>query len=159
MTEKAKGRQNSHPSYEMKDDVKGVDEQLCFALYTASRSMTQLYRPLLAPLGLTYPQYLVMLVLWQDDGVTLRYIAETVGQKPGALTPVLKRMEQDGLLERERNQKDERQLKIRLTSKGRALRVDALKVNQCIFESCDMPVEELERLKQNIEKLTKSLIF
>ena len=106
-------------------DIMPLDRQLCFSLYSASLAMTQLYKPLLEPLGLTYPQYLIMLILWEHDGVSLKDIGTKLGQKSGALTPVLKRLEQDGLVERVRDEKDERALNIRLTEKGKELRTEA----------------------------------
>ena len=105
-------------------DIMPLDRQLCFSLYSASLAMTQLYKPLLEPLGLTYPQYLIMLILWEHDGVSLKDIGAKLGQKSGALTPVLKRLEQDGRVERIRDEKDERALNIRLTEKGKALRTE-----------------------------------
>ena len=139
-------------------DIMPLDRQLCFSLYSASLSMTQLYKPLLEPLGLTYPQYLIMLILWEQDGVSLKLIGARLGQKSGALTPVLKRLEQDGLVERIRDEKDERALNIKLTDKGEALRKDAAKVGPCVAEACGMPIPELVELKAKLEKLRSNLL-
>ncbi len=120
--------------------------------------MTQLYKPLLDPLGLTYPQYLIMLILWQEDGVGLKDIgARLGGQKSGSLTPVLKRLEKDGFVERERDAKDERALSIKLTQKGDALRAPAAKIGPCIAEACGFQMNEMAALKTCLEKLRENL--
>ena len=99
-----------------------IDRQLCFALYSASLAMTKLYKPLLAPLGLTYPQYLVMMALWEGDGLTVSQLGERVALDSGTLTPLLKRLETAGLLQRLRDTADERRVLLRLTAAGRRLR-------------------------------------
>ena len=101
------------------------EAQLCFALYTASRAMTQAYQPLLAELGLTYPQYLVMCVLWHGDGLSVRALGERLQLDSGTLTPLLKRLEAQGRIRRERAASDERQRQIWLTESGRALAAPA----------------------------------
>ncbi len=141
----------------VKEDALLLDSQLCFSLYSTSLTMTQLYKPMLEPLGLTYPQYLIMMVLWEEDGIGLKDIGARLNQKSGALTPVMKRLEEDGLLNRVRVPDNERQLDIRLTPKGNALKADAFKVNQCIIESCGMPMEELIELKNTLDKLRDNL--
>ncbi len=98
-----------------------LDNQLCFALYAASRAVTQAYRPALEALGLTYPQYLVMLVLWEDDDVPLKHIGERLMLDSGTLTPLVRRLEQQERLTRVRDPEDERRIRVRLTRKGRAL--------------------------------------
>lgn len=98
-----------------------LDEQLCFALYSASRAFTRAYAPVLAPLGLTYPQYLVMLVLWDGDGVSVTELGARLGLDSGTLTPLLKRMEEAGLISRARDPDDERVVRVGLTKAGRAL--------------------------------------
>jgi DNA-binding MarR family transcriptional regulator len=103
-------------------DALKLDHQLCFALYAASRAVTQAYGPLLEPLGLTYPQYLVMLVLWEQDGVSVGTLGDRLLLDSGTLTPLLKRMESMGLLKRTRSSQDERVVIIALTAQGRALR-------------------------------------
>lgn len=135
-----------------------LDNQLCFSLYSASLAITQLYRPLLAPLGLTFPQYLVLLILWEEDGVSLNHIAQRLGQQPGALTPVLKRMEEDGFLVRTRNKKDERQLEICLTERSLDIRANALEINECIVKECGMPRNQLMDLKDQIDQLKANLL-
>jgi DNA-binding MarR family transcriptional regulator len=105
-----------------------LDRQLCFALYRASRAITRAYGPLLEPLGLTYPQYLVFLKLWERDGISVNDLGGCLALDSGTLTPLLKRLEQRGLLERKRDTADQRVVKIFLTDDGRALRARARKV-------------------------------
>jgi DNA-binding MarR family transcriptional regulator len=105
-----------------------IDEQLCFALYAASRAVTRAYAPLLEPLGLTYPQYLALLVLWERDGLPVKQLGERLALDSGTLTPLLKRLEHQGLVERRRGQVDERVVRIHLTTAGRALRGKARKI-------------------------------
>lgn len=102
-----------------------LDDQLCFALYSASHLMTRAYRPMLTALGLTYPQYLALLVLWEADDLTVGALGERLYLDSGTLTPLLKRMEAQGLVERRRDPADERQVRIRLTEAGRALEAEA----------------------------------
>ncbi|PWR22558.1 MarR family winged helix-turn-helix transcriptional regulator [Zavarzinia aquatilis] len=102
-----------------------LDDQLCFALYSASHLMTKAYRPMLTALGLTYPQYLALLVLWEADDLTVGALGERLFLDSGTLTPLLKRMEAQGLVERRRDPADERQVRIRLTETGRALEAEA----------------------------------
>ncbi|WP_319531035.1 MarR family transcriptional regulator [uncultured Cohaesibacter sp.] len=135
-----------------------LDQQLCFALYSTSLAMTQLYKPLLEPLGLTYPQYLVMLILWEGDGLPLKDIGARLGQKSGALTPVLKRLEEDDLVVRERDEKDERALKIHLSEKGRALREAASGIGPCLIEATAMHLDELMDLRKTLVQLRGNLV-
>ncbi|TXH96650.1 MAG: MarR family transcriptional regulator [Rheinheimera sp.] len=134
-----------------------LDNQLCFALYSTSLAMTKSYKPLLEKLGLTYPQYLIMLILWQQDGVALRDIAEKLHTESGALTPVLKRMQEMGLLIRARSLHSERTLEIRLTDAGRAMQQDALKINQHIALNCGSSLTELAALRDQLIKLRQTL--
>jgi MarR family transcriptional regulator, organic hydroperoxide resistance regulator len=135
------------------DNPLALDNQVCFSLYATSLAITQAYKPLLAPLGLTYPQYLIMLILWEEDGVSLNHICKRLGQQPGALTPVLKRMEEDGLLKRNRSQNDERQLEIFLTQRGKMLEAEGLKVNRCMIDTAAAPPEHLQEIKQALDAL------
>lgn len=105
-----------------------LDQQLCFALYRASRALTRAYAPLLAPLGLTYPQYLVLLVLWEEDGASVSRVGERLDLDSGTLTPLLKRLEAQQLLTRRRATGDERVVELWLTEAGRALRARALPI-------------------------------
>ncbi|AZQ12650.1 Organic hydroperoxide resistance transcriptional regulator [Shewanella khirikhana] len=134
-----------------------LDNQLCFALYSTSLAMTSLYKPLLEPLGLTYTQYLIMLILWEQDGMGLKDIAERLGQQSGALTPVIKRLESQGLVHRRRSDEDERSLVISLTEAGKTMEQQALEVNQCIISHCGMEIPELQALKQLLNDLRHKL--
>ena len=136
-----------------------LDSQLCFALYTASRSMTQAYQPLLGELGLTYPQYLVMLVLWEEDGVTVKRLGERLLLDSGTLTPLLKRLEAAGLLVRQRASEDERRVEVWLSAAGKALESQAAAVPQAM--RCRYGAEgreaESAMLRQTLQQLTKLL--
>jgi DNA-binding MarR family transcriptional regulator len=144
-------------------DPQHVDEQLCFALYNASRAVTRAYAPLLEPLGLTYPQYLVLLVLWEGDGLPVKQLGERLALDSGTLTPLLKRLEQQGLVERRRGRLDERVVHIHLTARGRALRSKARKIP--IELACragydiasERSVRELVRLRDELTALAHRL--
>lgn len=139
------------------DTLLKLDNQLCFALYSTSLAMTKAYKPRLEALGLTYPQYLVMLVLWQQDGVTLRDIAEKMWMDSGALTPVLKRLEQQGLLTRRRVSGNERALEICLTQAGQLLKTQAAAVVLEIGNACGLEFSELVNLRQQLQQLRQQL--
>ena len=126
---------------------------LCFALYSASHAMTRLYRPLLAPLGLTYPQYLVLVSLWAQDGRSVRELGEELALESNTLTPLLKRMEESGLITRARSSEDERVVQVSLTEKGSALRSEAEKVTACVFEASGLSLDELGRLRNEVRAL------
>jgi DNA-binding MarR family transcriptional regulator len=140
-----------------KKDILALDSQICFDLYSTSLAMTQVYKPLLKRVNLTYTQYLVLLVLWQDDGVGLKEIAKRLFQKPGALTPVIKRLEKEGILTRERSTLDERNMLITLTPKGAAMRDNGMAINECIFQSCGMDTEEIIFLSEKLKQLRYTL--
>ncbi|QNP40890.1 MarR family winged helix-turn-helix transcriptional regulator [Lysobacter solisilvae (ex Woo and Kim 2020)] len=134
-----------------------LGNQLCFTLYSTSLAMTKLYRKLLAELELTYPQYLVMLVLWEGDELTVSQIGERLFLDSATLTPLLKRLEAAGLLTRERSTQDERQVVIRLTRAGKALQAKAAQVPESIFCAADLPKEQLAPLKAQLEALRANL--
>lgn len=134
-----------------------LDNQLCFALYSASLAMTKAYKPLLEELGLTYPQYLVMLILWQQDGIGLRDIAERMLMDSGALTPVLKRLEQQGLVTRRRVSGNERALEICVTEQGLAIKPKAAAVVTQIGTSCALELHELAALREQLLQLRQKL--
>jgi DNA-binding MarR family transcriptional regulator len=134
-----------------------LDNQLCFALYSASLAMTKLYKPLLEELGLTYPQYLVMLVLWERDGLMVSEIGERLFLDSGTLTPLLKRLEAAGLVARIRDVQDERRVHITLTSEGRKLKTRAAKVPACIREASQCTLAELVQLKTQLRDLRERL--
>lgn len=133
------------------DSALRLDNQLCFALYSASLAMTKLYKPLLEPLGITYPQYLVMLVLWESDGVMVSEIGERLFLDSGTLTPLLKRLETAGLLTRLRDADDERRVRIKLTAAGRALKRQAAEIPACILETTQCTPSTLLSLGQDIK--------
>ena len=129
------------------EDPLKLDRQVCFALSVASRSVIAIYRPLLEPYGLTHPQYLVMLALWQHGPLSVKELSRLLQLDPGTLSPLLKRLESSGLLRRERDAKDQRNLALALTDKGTALRAEAEKIPAGIVERLGMPVEELMDLQ------------
>ena len=134
-----------------------LDHQLCFALYSASLAMTKRYKPLLEALGLTYPQYLVMLVLWEHSGVTVSQLGERLFLDSGTLTPLLKRMEAAGLLQRIRSMKDERRVQITLTAAGRRLKASAGRVPSCVVQAAGCPLPELVALTRQLQALRTRL--
>jgi DNA-binding MarR family transcriptional regulator len=125
-----------------------IDDQMCFALYAASRSLTAVYRPLLEPLGLTYPQYLVMLVLWQQDSCNIKDIAATLHLDYGTLTPLLKRLEALGLLTRQRRVDDERAVEVALTTQGAALRKQAAHIPVEISKALGLTATQVADLRE-----------
>jgi DNA-binding MarR family transcriptional regulator len=134
-----------------------LDNQLCFALYSTSHALTKAYAPLLERLGLTYPQYLVMLVLWESDGVTVKALGERLRLDSGTLTPLLKRLEAAGLVRRERDKRDERQVRIGLTEAGVALRAEAGAVPRGIACAIGLPLDKIVALKTELERLRAAL--
>ena len=134
-------------------DPLALDRQVCFALAAASRSVIGLYRPVLAPLGLTHPQYLVMLALWERSPRTLTDVAESLYLEAATLSPLLKRLEQAGYVSRARSADDERALSIELTPAGEALRSQALAVPGTIVERLGVPVAQLERVRDELTAL------
>jgi DNA-binding MarR family transcriptional regulator len=134
-----------------------LDNQICFAVYSAAHAFNKVYKPLLDRLGLTYPQYLVMLSLWERDGVPLKDIGERLFLDSGTLTPLLKRLETAGLVKRTRSTEDERQVMIALTAQGQALKEKARSVPQSILEATDCSVGQLVALKSEIVALRDRL--
>ena len=130
-----------------------LDQQLCFALYSASLAMTKLYKPLLEPLGLTYPQYLALLVLWQDDGLTVSQLGERLHLDSGTLTPLLKRLEGAGLVQRLRDAQDERRVRVQLTAAGRALKKQAARVPEAVACASGCALDELAALTTRLRSL------
>ena len=134
-------------------DPLALDRQVCFALAAASRSVIGLYRPVLAPLGLTHPQYLVMLALWERSPRTVRDLGDTLLLEPATLSPLLKRLEAAGLVTRARSVADDRALDIELTADGRALRSKAEAVPGTIVQKLGMPVTDLEDMRDALSRL------
>ncbi|GGM07362.1 MarR family transcriptional regulator [Pseudooceanicola nanhaiensis] len=135
----------------------GTGDMLCFALYSANHAMTRLYRPLLQPLGLTYPQYLVLVALWSEDERRVGALGEELGLDTNTLTPLLKRMAEAGLVTRGRSAADERVVTVRLTDKGRALEAEAERITTCVFEATGLSVEELADLRDRIARLNTEI--
>ena len=134
-----------------------LDNQLCFALYSTSLAMTKLYKPLLDELGLTYPQYLVMLVLWERDGLMVSELGERLFLDSGTLTPLLKRLESAGLIARVRAVEDERRVHITLTAAGRKLKARAQKIPGYILSASQCSIPELVQLTRQIRGLRQRL--
>ena len=134
-----------------------LDNQLCFALYSASLAMTKLYKPVLAPLGLTYPQYLTLLALWQRDGQGVSELGEKLFLDSGTLTPLLKRMESGGWLLRRRSTDDERRVLVYLTAKGQALRTQARKVPHALASNTGLNFDQIAQLTQRLQRLRGQL--
>jgi DNA-binding MarR family transcriptional regulator len=135
-----------------------LDNQLCFALYSTSLAMTKVYKPLLDALGLTYPQYLAMLVLWERDGLMVSELGDKLYLDSGTLTPLLKRLESSGLISRIRAVEDERRVYITLTSSGRKLKMRAAKIPSCILSASQCSVPELVALTSQVQALRKKLM-
>lgn len=134
-----------------------LHRQVCFSLYSASRAATAVYRPLLDQLGLTYPQYLVLRVLWDGDGVSVRDLGRSLELDSGTLSPLLKRLEAAGLVARRRSCADERRVDIHLTENGRALQAKALDLPQRVAEAAGMEPKELQALQETLAKVTRAL--
>jgi DNA-binding MarR family transcriptional regulator len=134
-----------------------LDKQLCFALYSSSLAMTKLYKPLLDKLGLTYPQYLVMLALWEQDTLSVTALGERLFLDSGTLTPLLKRMESSGWLVRQRSLHDERRVLVSLTENGRSLRAAAQHIPAYLIETSGCTLPELNSLTLQLQKLRNKI--
>ncbi len=134
-----------------------LEQQLCFDVYAASRAINKAYRPLLEALGLTYPQYLVMLVLWQHEAQTVKQLGTQLQLDSGTLSPLLKRLESAGFLQRQRRASDEREVEIQLTEAGRALRHQASNVPASIFQAIGLTGPEYVQLKQLLRQVMASI--
>lgn len=143
----------AHPISTPSPALLQLDNQVCFALYSASLAMTKLYKPLLESIGLTYPQYLVMLSLWERDGITVSELGERLFLDSGTLTPLLKRLEASGLVTRLRDAQDERRVRTTLTPAGRALRDRAEAIPACVLESSQCTLPELTALTRQLQQL------
>ncbi|GAA3837134.1 MarR family transcriptional regulator [Sphaerisporangium flaviroseum] len=147
----------------MKDELLRLDRQVCFAVHATSRALDGVYRRELAELGLTYPQYLVMLVLWEhqpaagDPPLTLKRLGQALRLDSGTLSPLLKRLEAAGLVRRDRDTRDERSLHVRLTPAGAALRARARKVPERVFAATGLDESELTHLRQVLARVTTAL--
>ena len=135
------------------DDLLALENQVCFALAVASRSVIGMYRPLLEPMGLTHPQYLVMLALWERGPHSVRALGEALRLEPATLSPLLKRLESLGYVRRDRDPGDERALRVELTASGAALRERALEVPPAVMRLLDMNVAELASLRDALHRV------
>ena len=135
------------------DDPLALEHQVCFALAVASRTVIAVYRPVLEPLGLTHPQYLVMLALWEDEPLSVTELSRMLELDAGTLSRLLKRLEAAGLVLRDRNPTDERSLAVALTEKGRALRKQALAVPGTVLERLDMDLDDLVALRDRLTEV------
>lgn len=132
------------------DDLLRLDNQVCFAIVTAARNVVALYRPVLEPLGLTHPQYLVMLALWQRAPLRVSDLAELLQLEPATLSPLLKRLETTGYVRRERDPDDERALRLTLTPAGRELRQQALEIPGAVMARLDLTLADVEALHRTL---------
>jgi DNA-binding MarR family transcriptional regulator len=137
----------------MGDEALLLDNQVCFLLYGASRAVTQLYQPLLEPLGLTYPQYLVLLVLWETDGTSVRTLCDRLYLDSGTLTPLITRLEAAGLVQRVRSRDDARVVDVHLTAAGKRLKRAARAVPEALVCRLGLPVRELVRIRGELQRL------
>lgn len=135
-----------------------LDMQICFALYGASHAFNRAYKPLLEPLGLTYPQYLVLMALWEKETATVKVLGEMLGLDSGTLSPLLKRLEQAGLITRKRGTVDERQVMIALTPNGMDMKTKAADVMRAIGEATGCSLDELGQLRDQLNALKGNLV-
>lgn len=135
-------------------DGLSLDEQLCFALYRASQAIIASYRNHLSDTGLTYTQYLVMLVLWEEEDANVSLISDRLGLNSGTLTPLLKRMEKQGLITRNRALEDERIVRIRLTDVGRKLRIPVRDARRKVVVDTGLTQQQIARLRQDLNRLS-----
>ncbi len=140
-----------------RDEARKLANQLCFAVYSTAHAFNKVYKPLLDPLGLTYPQYLVMLILWDEDEVTVKDLGQRLQLDSGTLTPLLKRLEANGLVTRRRSQADERRVVVTLTEAGRALNEKAEGVPRDLFCSTGLTLDGLNALRDTLLALRGSL--
>ncbi|WP_184721942.1 MarR family transcriptional regulator [Caulobacter sp.] len=147
----SKNNASSDPSVE----ALKLDNQLCFALYGAANRMTRLYRPLLDAMGLTYPQYLVMLVLWESSPRTVGALGEALDLDSSTLTPLLKRLEAAGLVERHRDPEDERRVIVDLSDAGRTLREDAKAIPEQMICALDLQMDAISTLRERLKVLAR----
>lgn len=137
-------------------DLLALDRQVCFALAVASRNVIGLYRPLLEPMGITHPQYLVMLALWEEAPLKVSELARRLSLEPATLSPLLKRLEANGMVTRERNPRDDRALAVSLTTKGVEARTQAERIPPAILDRLNMSLGELEELRDGLTRLIEA---
>jgi DNA-binding MarR family transcriptional regulator len=150
----------SQPKTLASETVEGdlrLDRQLCFAAYSLSQAFSRVYKPGLDQIGLTYPQYLVLLVLWEQDDRTVKQIGDRLHLDSGTLTPLLKRLEAAGIVRRQRDTKDERQVRISLTPKGQGLKEQAAEARQGVACATGLPAVDIQDLRDDLIRLRDSL--
>jgi len=140
-----------------RDDIVPLEQQLCFSVYSAAHAFTAAYKPLLEPFGLTYPQYLVLLALWQKDGVSVKEIGGRLHLDSGTLTPLLKRLQASGYVRRGRDPANERQLRVELTEEGQRLRWKVAEVRKSLVCSVGMTEEPIQALREQVDAMTEAL--
>ncbi|WP_246186832.1 MarR family winged helix-turn-helix transcriptional regulator [Microlunatus speluncae] len=145
----------SIPAEVEEPDLLALEQQVCFALAVASRTVIGLYRPILEPMGLTHPQYLVMLALWQHGSLSLRELTDLVSNDAATLSPLVRRLAESGYVRRDRDPDDERSLRISLTPRGRRLRQKALDIPPTIMKKLDMDLAEVRRVHASLTDLIK----
>lgn len=138
-------------------DALGLDQQICYALSIAARGVVAVYKPLLDPLGLTHPQYLVMVALWQHGALHVKDLGVLLSLDSGTLSPLLKRLDAMGLVTRERSTSDERQVTVTPTRRGESLRRDAVEVHEEVVRRLGLDTEELEQLRAVLDRVKKSV--
>jgi DNA-binding MarR family transcriptional regulator len=142
----------------LEDEMPRVEQQLCFALYATLHAAHKVYAPLLGSIGLTYPQYLVMLVLWEGDDMTVKAIGERLHLDSGTLTPLLKRLEANGLLGRARDPKDERQVRVKLSQKGHDMRRQARHIPAQMERSMGRSPDDLKGVRKELRRIRNALL-
>ncbi len=142
---------------EIPEEEKRLDKQLCFAVYATAHAFTRAYKPILDKVGLTYPQYLVMLVLWEKAELPVKTIGEQLDLDSGTLSPLLKRLEQNGLIKRTRDSRDERQVIVSLTPKGQAMRAEINTIMSSIGEAIGCTLEEMGAMREMLTRLRGNL--
>ena len=151
------GDDDTQPDEGKDEDRLALGQQLCFAVYSAAHALTRAYKPLLERFGLTYPQYLVLLALWQADGMTVKAIGAQLGLDSGTLSPLLKRLEAAGFVSRVRDRQDERQVIVRLTEKGKALKTEAFGILAQIGKATGCSLDEAVELRTQLHELARNL--
>ena len=140
------------------EDLLALENQVCFGLAVAARSVIALYRPVLEPLNLTHPQYLVMLALWEREPRSVKDLSDALQLEPATLSPLLKRLEANGYIERRRNAADERALEVTLTHAGRELRAEAEEIPPRIFERLGLPVDDILNLRESLHTIIAAAV-
>ncbi|ERI94872.1 putative organic hydroperoxide resistance transcriptional regulator [Clostridiales bacterium oral taxon 876 str. F0540] len=141
----------------MDEEMLMLDNQLCFALYACSKEVTRLYKPFLDELGITYTQYITMLVLWEKDNITIKELGEKLFLDSGTLTPLLKKLETMNILKRKRDTKDERNVYVELTEDGKNMKIKALEIPNKIFCCTGLAAEEVIELRTKLKSLLQHL--